>query len=166
MSVSSLTITFSALGEGADSVQIELDDELNGDRSQFVYGEVANFLVFLDDSKYDYQVFATDGVLINNGSRTVNRDFDYQFVDTPIQSLQYPINDILSYQWYGNNLGAITKNSLFEVKCAITPDPSNGTIGIGDGVISTTGHSHGISIQDKPLPEYPVLIIVYTTAKA
>jgi len=165
MSVSSLTITFTALGEGADSVTIELDDEANNNATSFLYGTDAYFLVFLDDSKYNYTLYATDGTIGGGNMKNVTMEIDVSFIDNMTQSVNYPIQSVQNFTWYGKTLGNIEKLSLFELTTTVQPDPSIGRIGTGKVTIVTQGYSHYINVPKKNYPEYPVVVIVYTTPK-
>ncbi|MDD3553212.1 MAG: hypothetical protein PHC35_01640 [Deltaproteobacteria bacterium] len=153
----SITIQFGIVGD-AGKISIELDEEMNQGKTQFAYGSKAYFQVYADPG-LTVHLIKTDGILTNEGVGTRTFDEQVQFIDSQTAELGKPIRSIESYQWYGQDLGNITKTGIYQIKCAQSPDITQGKIGITKVSYKADFTRYAISVPNKGVPEYPVLIV-------
>lgn len=153
----SITIQFGVIGD-AGKVAIELDEDMNQGKTQFAYGSKAYFQVYADPG-LTVDIIKTDGTLTSEGVGTRLFDEQVQFIDAQTAELGKPIRSIESYQWYGQNLGTITKTGIYQIKCAQAPNISLGKIGIANVSYKADFTRYAISVPNKGVPEYPVLIV-------
>lgn len=153
--MASLTITFTASADTGDIV-IELDDDMNNGRSEFLYGEKAYFKVFYDPSLVLY-VTSSDGVITAEGMGQDSVEDDYEFTDGTEQSVSKPIMSIIDYTWFGNNLGTIRKTGLYTFECADTPDPAT-KVGIARVQYASQFARYAITVGTKPYDTYSVMV--------
>jgi len=156
--MASITITFTKVGEGAENIVIELDEEKNKGKARFVYGDKAYFRVY---SEGNYKINSTDGSVVKVGSISSTEEEFVQFVDSKQVKVSKPINSLLSTNWFGKSLGNITKTDTFTLECSEDVDPSSGKIGIAKVKYASRYDLYYITLPKKPQPEYPVLVVVF-----
>jgi hypothetical protein len=157
--MASITITFTATGESAEDIVIELDEERNKGKTTFAYGDKAYFRVY---SPVPYEVYSTAGIVEKVASLSSVEEEFVQFVDSNTARLSKPITGILGTKWFGKSLGTVTKTGTFEVQCSEQVDPKVGKIGIAKVKYSSSCGVFFVSLDKKPEPEYPVLVVVAT----
>lgn len=157
--MSSLTITFKTITSDADII-IELDDERNNGKTEFMFGEKAYFKVFADPS-VNVSIRATDGTITNEGTGQDVVEENLQFIDSNEATTSKPILSISSYEWLGNSLGTITKKDVKTLQAEKTPDPlgDNG-IGLLNVKYLSSFRRYAISVpQISGKNEYSVLVV-------
>lgn len=107
----SIVVQFTQGGGDSGRLSAEIDsrpDGLNGGKTNFNPGDTAHFLVFKSDD------VVIDEVTASAGSITAGVASDYEikdewvnFIDTDEANPAKPISSGLTYQWFGNNLGAV-----------------------------------------------------------
>lgn len=154
----SVTIQFGIIGGGVGRVSIELDEEMNQGKTQFAYGSKAYFQVYSDPGM-SVQVVKSDGTLTTEGSG--QREFVDQvvFVEEQTADLAKPISSVTGYTWFGQSLGVITKTGVYQITTAQAPDVASGKIGVADVKYKANFARYSISVPNKGVPEYPVLIV-------
>jgi hypothetical protein len=102
MAESSLTISFNTTTGSSDQfIDLELDDDLNDDKSSFLFGDTVYFKVFTNCSTVDF--YLSEGSIINVGSGTDDVTEIITFSEPPesaggvasdnTASLSYPAKD-------------------------------------------------------------------------
>ena len=102
MANSSLTISFATTTGSTDQfIDLELDDDLNGDKTTFLFGEIVYFRVFTNCTTLDF--YPTEGSVAANGTGTADIVEQITFTEPPLaaggivsentSSLGYPAND-------------------------------------------------------------------------
>jgi hypothetical protein len=158
------TITFS-VKDDSRGIKIELDDTLNTDskgiaKRSFAYGERAFFRVYAENLSA-LSVCATAGTITDHGTKITDMPVTYvSFTDAPDHSFTHPVSAVSSYEWFGRNLGKITKSALTKITCETAPDVSNGVIGIAAVTMSAPYRLFDITLADQSRGEFPVLIDV------
>ncbi len=153
--MASLSITFTASSETGDIV-IELDDDRNNGKSEFLYGEKAYFKVFYDPSLVLY-VTSSDGTITSEGNGQEIVEDDYEFISDSEQTVSKPIMSIVDYTWLGNSLGTISKTGLYTFECSDTPDPSN-NIGVARVRYASQFARYAVTVGSKPYDTYNVVV--------
>lgn len=107
----SIVVQFSSsTGSGQLSAEIDSrEDGLNKGKTSFVPGDPAAFLVFKSPDVILDAVQATGGSISPAGSGSFSVVDEWvQFMDTDTASPAKYISSGLTYEWFGNNLGAVT----------------------------------------------------------
>jgi hypothetical protein len=115
MAERSVQIQFVTEVAGEDqSIEIELDDDkheaLYGEaKSQFYYGEEVYFRIFTTPNDLQYTMQASDGTLFSRagGIFEVSKEV-VSFPNRAEANVDYPIKEITTVDWLGNNLGNVT----------------------------------------------------------
>ena len=161
--MASLTITFKSITDSkSGNVSIELDDEKNNGKTEFMYGEKAYFRVFADPGM-SVSVLSTDGAISNEGAGVSTETELKEFVEKDTAETSKAIEGIVSHRWLGQDLGNITKSGIKEIKSSQKPDIANGKIGMAE--IKYTAHykRYALSVGQKNEAEYSVLVVVVGT---
>lgn len=106
----SIVVQFSQ-GTAGGSLSAEVDsreDGLNGGKSSFLPGQTAYFLIFKSPDVVLDAVLSSAGVLNDVGEGLMDVEEWLTFSDASEVSTSKRVESGLSYQWYGNNLGAVT----------------------------------------------------------
>lgn len=162
------TITFSTSG-ASDSITIETDSVLNVDnagraKSSFSYGDKAYFRVYSDDLS-KLAVCSTAGTIEDHGIQQADRDAEnVQFVDSQEYSYSYPIQSVVSHEWFGRDMGRIEKSGTASIKCETAPNAAGGIIGLASVKVSAQYRLFSITLPIQTKSEFPVLIDVRTTS--
>jgi len=107
-------------------ITIELDTKRNGDKTTFNQGDSVYIRVFHDRdytgliSAGSTQLIATDEIF-----EAEPEYLDFVREEEP-QTARY-IHSIISFAWYGNNLGAVTKSNANKVKASGSGENTIGT---------------------------------------
>ncbi len=155
--MATITITFTATAETGDVV-IELDNEMNKGKTQFLYGEKAYFKVFYDPSLV-LSVTASDGTITEEGYGQEQIEETFNFVDTNEVKVRKPILSLVETTWFGQSLGSLQKDGLFKLVASEQPNPEN-KVAIAKVKYVTQFKRYAIRVSNKPYDEYPVLVSV------
>jgi hypothetical protein len=90
-------------------IEFAEDTERNGDSTCHLYGNQIYFRVFCTPPDMKISIAATSGTLINYGEYTDEVTDDVTFDDTNEASAGKYIDSGLSIEYYGTDLGAVTK---------------------------------------------------------
>ena len=156
MAEQSIVVTFyteTAEGEEYQALAVELDDEMNDNKTQFRYGEKAYFRIFKYPSSLSITISKSDGTITSEGSGDSEEEATITFVNTDEGSVSKPVKSITSYEWLGNSLGSVSA-----VGTKIKASKS------GIGVLKLTYRSdfirHAISVSTKVEDTYPVVVFI------
>jgi hypothetical protein len=151
----SVTITFSASckTEGA-SISIEMDEERNKKQSCFRYGEMAYFKVYTLPADMEITVSASDGTIYGLGAFEETVEKQVTFENTDEAETDKPITQLGSVQWYGRDLGQITRTGDKSIRAQ--------SAGLAIAKIShtTSYRSYGISVSARQDASWPVLVLI------
>lgn len=151
MAEQSITISFYSEVAADGSLNLDLDSEMNDDKTQFLYGVKAYFRVFKYPIDMVVELIKSDGTLAEEGSGVSEEEEMVMFVNTDTSSINKPLKSIVSYEWFGTSLGAISAEGNV-IKSSIS----------GVGVLKLTYESdfnrHSITIGEKESDEYPVIV--------
>lgn len=170
---SNITITFSTL-TGDGNIQIELDDELNNDKSSFGFGEVAHFKVYTSPLDMEFDCYCSDPAAtliaptptnIVQQSITDEDEVKLSFIDTDESSISYPCNGgLTATYWFGNDWGPLSLIGETTVKASrpnSTPLTQPSACAICRVNYNTEYHPGSVSVVETPgEPEWPVIIYV------
>lgn len=153
----SVTITFSkAVAGGGDqegNLVVELDEEKNAGKSQFLYGEKAYFKVYKYPASMVLTLTSTDGAISSEGSGTSPEEENIAFSNTNEASSSKPVKSIDSSMWFGASLGSVSADGS-----KITASQS------GIGVLNLKYKSdflrYAIVVPVKDYDEYPVIVFI------
>ncbi|RPI56434.1 MAG: hypothetical protein EHM49_00130 [Deltaproteobacteria bacterium] len=152
---SSILVEFKTSCESADGyLSVELDDELNGDRSCFLYGEKVYFRIY-HSPNLTITVGSSDGTIFLESVNSIESlTENVSFANENIGSLSKFIKSITSYSWFGRSLGTILKTGDTSIRAAKT--------GVAVAAVSyTTQYDvYSLILSDKGVEEYPVLVLV------
>lgn len=105
----STTITFAVTGTSDDSdISVELDDELNGDKTTFKSGDTVYFNVYTNPTDLSVTVDTTLGSTAENGSKSVEQTETISFVKSKTASLSKLPAGAVSYSYIGRSGGTPT----------------------------------------------------------
>jgi hypothetical protein len=152
---SSILVEFKTSCEDADAyLEVELDDELNGDRSCFLYGENVYFRVYHSPSM-SITVETSDGTvfLISTGNLEAVTE-NISFANENTGNVSKLIKAIVSWVWFGRSLGSILKTGDTSIRASAS--------GVAVVAVSyTTEYDvYALTLSDKGIAEYPVLVLV------
>jgi hypothetical protein len=152
------TITFAISCNANDSIQVELDTDLNGDKSCFLYGDTAWFRIFTSPLDMQFTIDVTAGSICE-GSPELNTLTDQEetleFVEEIEANTARPILNLLEARWLGNNLGTITKSGVSSLKAAVKG------LGVMKVKYESQYHLRGLTLQDQsPETEFPVIVLI------
>ena len=115
MAERSVQIRFVTEVAGEDqSINIELDDDkheaIYGEaKNQFYFGEEVFFRIFTTPSDLAYTMHASDGTLFSRAGGIFQVEKEVvSFPNKTEANVDYPITDIVTTDWLGNNLGNVT----------------------------------------------------------
>lgn len=172
MADSSLTISFTTTTGSTDQfIDLELDDDLNGDKTSFLFGEVVYFRVFTNCTTLDF--FPSEGTVSDNGSGIADISEMISFTQPPssaggvisdnTSSLSYPVSSSFSATAIGSSVGC----GSISVD-PVDPKQANASQA-GPGVYTATYKSNYLSkkITGPNMPtgwssdeSYPVVVVV------
>lgn len=159
MAKQTITITFIVAPPIEDAIYVELDAEMNFDKTQFVYGEKAYFKVYTIPSDLAIILIPTDGSISAEGSGTETiEDELLTFTETEEgennqTSVSKPVVSIISSSWLGNSLGALSAAG-FEITAT--------QLGVGVCKItySTSFRRYALSLSAKDEDSYIVVVLI------
>lgn len=154
MAEQSITVNFySEVSEEYQALVIDLDDEMNEEKTQFLYGEKAYFRIFKYPSSLSITITQSDGDITSEGSGSSEEEETIIFVSTDEASSSKPIKSITSYEWFGNSLGSVS---------AIGTNVKTSQSGVGVLKLNYTAdfERRAISVSTKDEEIYPVVVFV------
>lgn len=119
----SITVKFGA--EAADDALLlaEVDDRpaaeggLNAGKSSFIPGDTAYYLVYKHKiTSTTHTASAGSAAYNSSGTRQITETVS--FLKEQDASVRYPITSLDSFEWLGNDLGAITSTGGSNIRCA------------------------------------------------
>lgn len=152
---SSVTVEFKTQCDVAgELLSVELDAELNMDRTCFLYGEKVYFRVYHSPA-LTITVTPSDGsVFLENVGSSSSEEENISFVDTNEASVNKAINVLSSYSWFGRSLGSIVKTGWTSIRSALSG------VAIAAVAYTTSYDVYSIMLLDKGVESYPVLVLV------
>lgn len=116
------TITFSSetsgVGGAGESIQVRMDETANGGKTSFLYGDKAFFQLYTYPENMTLTITPSDGSVSDEGSGVGELEEIITFANTDEASVAYPLASIVSTEWLGRSLGAITKGESAQIKAA------------------------------------------------
>lgn len=159
MAEQSITISFcSEVSEEGQSLVMDLDEEENDEKTQFLYGTKAFFRVFKFPYTLSVELFKSDGTLAGEGSGTADIEETITFANTDTASISKPGASLVSYSWLGNSLGSVSIEGG-------TVKSSKVGVGVLRLVFRAPFDRHSVTLGEKEdIDEYPVIIFALGTA--
>lgn len=109
MAEQSISISFvTAEVAAGEALVVELDDDKNDDKTEFLYGETAHFRIYKYPSDMEVTITQSDGSISSEGGGTSEEEEDIIFTDTDESSCTKPAKSIISSNWLGNSLGSVS----------------------------------------------------------
>jgi hypothetical protein len=109
MADQSINITFvTAEVAAGESLVVDLDADMNDDKSQFEYGEKAYFRIFAYPDSMIITVEKSDGTITSEGSGEAEVEEDIVFANTNTATSSKPVKSIVSQEWLGTSLGSVS----------------------------------------------------------
>ena len=162
----SVTITFATqVAEGDGILKVEVNENDNGGKTRFNYGDKAIFRVYCYPANMKLNFVVSAGVLSNVGYGADEKEDLLQFTgwdpksgDANTASLSYPASSGLkSTKWLGNSLGSIT------IQNGDSAVASKRGVGVAKVTYPVSFLKKGLTLQNKSEPEYPVVVFVVGT---
>jgi hypothetical protein len=121
-----LSITFASDCEPGNEIVIELDADLNDDKSCFLFGQTAYFRVYSKPLNLEFDTFCSDSTASIFFKENVTAQNDeteqtqqIEFIEEQTGTLDKPASSLLSQKWFGNDLGTI---ALVSPKSILAPN--------------------------------------------
>ena len=153
----STTVTFAIVGaDGAtEDILVELDEELNNEKSTFLPTDTAYFLVFTNPPDLAINIDTTMGTIASLGSKSVAKEDMLQFVQTSSETLGYIPSSAVTAEWIGRSGGSTSVSG----STVSVPELINGILKCN---YDATAQSYSISGVTIPagMEEVEVLIVV------
>ena len=109
MAKQSINITFVTKEVAAgEALVVELDDEKNEDKTQFLYGEKAYFRIYTYPENMSITITESDGDITLEGSGISEEEEQIMFPNTKEGSCSKPVKSLVSSEWLGNSLGSVS----------------------------------------------------------
>lgn len=152
---SSITVEFKTQCDAAgEPLSVELDAELNMDRTCFLYGEKVYFRVYHSPA-LTITIISSDGsVFLESLGSSSSEEENISFADTNEASVSKAINVLSSYSWIGRSLGTIVKTGWTSIRSALSG------VAIAAVAYTTSYDVYSIILADKGVESYPVLVLV------
>ena len=156
----SLVVNFgagAAVGIGA-SLQAELDDVLNNDKSSFLPTETAYFVIY----KYPSSVIVekpipSSGMVVAKGSVTRTKTQTLEFTNGSTASLSYPPSgSVIVKRWYGNEGQGFAVSGMSASISSLDPC-------VCEVEYQTSGASWELlppTIDIEETPEWPIIVFI------
>jgi hypothetical protein len=113
-----LSITFASDCEPGNEITIELDADLNDDKSCFLFGQTAYFRVYTKPLDLVFDIYCSDPLASIFYKENVTESNDQtkqvqqiEFIEEQQGTLDKPASSLTSYKWFGNDLGTIELKS-------------------------------------------------------
>lgn len=171
MADSSLTISFVATASGDQFIDLELDDDLNNEKTSFLFGETAFFRVFTNCSTVDF--YLSEGSISSVGSGSIEMTEVITFTEPPesaggkasdnTASLSHPAK---SGTFSATKLGSGTGCGTLSIDVANTKQVNASLAGPGAYLVSYTSDYSVKKIVGPNMPSgwdieesYPVVVL-------
>lgn len=163
MANAAITVTFVTEDELTDedgnvytSLQVELDSDRNEGETRFLFGSKAYYKIFKSPTDLIIVQTQSDGVITDEGAGTEEVTIYITFANTNKGTLNYPLDSIVSAEWLGNDLGALSYTGNI-----VTSSKSG--VGVLKVVYNAIFTRHAISVNADGVTEYAVLIYIEGT---
>ena len=152
---SSISVEFKIQCDAAgEPLSVELDTELNMDRTCFLYGEKVYFRVYHSPA-LTITVIPSDGsVFLESVGSSSSEEENISFADTNEASVSKAIDVLSSYSWFGRSLGSIVKTGWTSIRSALSG------VAIAAVAYTTSYDVYSLVLSDKGIESYPVLVLV------
>lgn len=163
MANTAITVTFVTEDELTDeegnvytSLQVELDSDRNEGETRFLFGSKAYYKIFKSPTDLVIVQVQSDGVITDEGVGTEEVTEYITFANTNKATINYPLDSVVSAEWAGNDLGALsyTGNVITSSQVGV------GVLKVVYNVIFTR---HAISVNVEGVETYAVLIYITGT---
>lgn len=135
-------------------LSVELDADLNDDKTCFLYGEKVYFRVY-HDATLVITVEASDGaVFLHSVGAIDSEEENVSFVNTNEASTAKMVMTLNSYSWFGKSLGTLLHTGGASVRAG-----SSG-VAIAAVTYTTQYDVYSVTLSDKGVESYPVLVLV------
>lgn len=157
----STTVTFAIVQPDGlnSSISVELDDEANGDKTTFLPGDTAHFLVHTNPENLAITLDTTIGSISANGSKSVAVSEQLTFIQSQSETLGKIPNGAVTTSWIGRAGGSPTiSDSTVSLPAIIN--------GVLNCTYNTTARAYRLAGVTIPtgLDEIQALIVVSATA--
>jgi hypothetical protein len=159
MANTSITVTFVTDTEDVEenaSIQVQLDSERNDDETIFLYGSKAYYQVLFSPSSLTISQIASDGEITEEGSGITEFTEYVIFSNSDEGSAQYPVSSVVSAEWQGDGLGALSYTGKI-VKA------SKSGVGVLKLTYNAAFNRYAISVSDREETEYYVVVYITGT---
>ncbi len=156
MADQSINITFvtaEVAGEAGEALVVDLDADMNDGKSQFEYGEKAYFRIFAYPASMTITVGKSDGTITLEGSGESEVEENIVFANTNTATSSKPVKSIVSQEWMGTSLGAVSANGT-----KITASQEG--VAVLKLTYSADFERRALSLATKPEDEYIVVIFI------
>lgn len=156
-SSASTTISFAIVQpDGVNaSISVELDDAANSNKSTFLPGDTANFLVHTNPASLAVTVDTTIGTVAANGSKSVAVADQLVFVQSKEETLSKVPNGAVTTAWIGRAAGSPSVSG----STVTLPTEANGVLSCGYNTTAKAFKLSGVTIPTG-LDEIQALIVV------
>lgn len=157
MAERSLTVSFVTSSEQASqdaTIDVSLDSSRNDGKTQFLYGEKAYYKVYTYPISASITQVQSDGLITIEGSEYETINDIINFANTNESSVSYPVNNIVSTDWFGTSLGAVSSTGK-------TITSSQSGVGVLKISYRTYFRRYAISVPTKSETTYNVLVYIY-----
>ena len=152
---SSVTVEFKIQCDTAgELLSVELDAELNMNRSCFLYGEKVYFRVYHSPALTITVISSNGSVFLESLGVSSDEEENVSFADTNEGSVSKAIAVLYSYSWFGRSLGAIVKTGWTSIRAALSG------VAIAKVAYTTQYDVYSLILSDKGIESYPVLVLV------
>lgn len=155
MATTSTTITFSTETSVAGaSLQVELDEVRNDEKTKFLYDTKAYFRVYPFPTDLTLTIAPSDGSVANEAGGLIQKTELVTFANEKEASTQFAIQSIISSKWFGNSLGAISASGGNVIRAA-----SEG-VAVLEITYTTLYVGKSLTLPFRAEPEYPVVVFI------
>lgn len=159
MANASITVTFvtdTGNLEANASIQVALDSARNEGKTRFLFGSKAYYQVYFSPSTMTISQIASDGAVTEEGSGTEQQTEYVNFSNSNEGTVTYPISSIVSSEWFGTNLGALSYIGK-------TVQASQSGVGVLKLVYNTAFNRYAISVSDTGDDTYYIIVYIAGT---
>lgn len=163
MANTAITVTFVTEDELEDedgnvytSLQADLDSEANDGETRFLFGSKAYYRIFKSPTDLVVAQVQSAGVITDEGNGTDEITEYITFANTNRGRIGYPLESVVSAEWLGNDLGALS----YVGNIVTSSQVGVGVLKVVYNVIFTR---HSISANAEGETEYAVLIYITGT---
>jgi hypothetical protein len=152
---SSVTVEFKIQCDVAgEPLSVELDTELNMNRTCFLYGEKVYFRVYHSPALIITVIPSDGSVFLESVGSSSSEKENISFADTNEASVGKALDVLSSYSWFGRSLGSIVKTGWTSIRSALSG------VAVAAIAYTTSYDVYSLVLSDKGIESYPVLVLV------